>query len=53
MTPYPRCKCCPLPHTSDLVRVGEGYMHFKCWEEHHSDPSGPWPKGHKCEGDQA
>jgi len=43
------CKCC-----GRTILYGGGYpvtsgkMHAKCWEEHHSDPEGPWPRDHKC-----
>lgn len=42
------CFCCgrPAPDT----RTGSGAMHFRCGDEHHSDPTGEWPRGHECEG---
>lgn len=30
------------------IRVDGGSMHFRCWEEHHSDPTMEWPVGHEC-----
>ena len=40
MTPTPTA-----PATSD---VDSGPIHFDCWEEHHSDPTGTWPPDHAC-----
>lgn len=43
------CTCCgrgwpnrPNCHADD------GPIHFSCWDEHHSDPTGPWPPEHVC-----
>lgn len=45
-----RCVCCgrswPNPPTA---RADTGPIHWECWEEHHSDPTGEWPPGHICQ----
>lgn len=40
------CYCCG--RTNPDTRVDSGAMHFRCWDEHHSDPGGEWPSGHIC-----
>ena len=48
-----RCFCCgTVAAPWQLVLVDGGPMHFRCWERHHSDPTGEWPLGHECEGDR-
>ena len=43
------CTCCgrtwPNPPN---CRTDGGLIHFSCWDEHHSDPTGPWPPEHAC-----
>jgi len=43
-----RCYCCG--RLGPDTRVEGGGMHFRCWDEHHSDPTTEWPVGHECEG---
>ena len=43
-----RCVCCGLT-TQAGVRVDSGPIHFDCWDEHHSDPTGAWPASHICD----
>ena len=41
-----QCECCGKSLTK---RAGDpNRKHVACWEEHHSDPGGPWPPGHQC-----
>lgn len=43
------CVCCGLSWpTKPNVRTESGPVHFDCWSEHHSDPTGPWPPNHLC-----
>lgn len=44
-----RCVCCSrTSYEIGMARVDRGPIHFDCWEEHHSDPSGVWPPEHEC-----
>ena len=43
------CVCCGRVAHESSPRVDRGPIHFDCWEEHHSDPTGPWPPNHECE----
>lgn len=45
-----RCYCCGRPGPD--TRVEGGAMHFRCWDEHHSDPTGEWPEDHECVGEE-
>lgn len=36
------CCCCCGWTTRETTRVDTGPIHFKCWDEHHSDPTGVW-----------
>lgn len=48
-----RCVCCGrTSYESGMARVDRGPIHFDCWEEHHSDPSGVWPPEHECGVDE-
>jgi len=42
------CVCCgrDWPNRPDC-RMDGGPVHFSCWDEHHSDPTGPG--SHVCE----
>lgn len=43
------CVCCKrLGYAMGMARVARGPIHFDCWEEHHSDPTGVWPPEHNC-----
>lgn len=46
-----QCYCCAA-FARHLVGVGnkdtDTFMHLGCWQEHHSDPSGAWPRDHVC-----
>ena len=46
------CTCCGKnwPTRPD-ARTDTGPIHFRCWDEHHSDPTGEWPPGHVCWAD--
>jgi hypothetical protein len=44
-----RCDCCG--NGSPDTHVSGGAMHFRCWDERHSDPTGPWPPEHACQKD--
>ena len=44
------CVCCGRDGwAAGMPRVDTGPIHFDCWEEHHSDPTGVWPPEHDCE----
>ena len=44
------CVCCGRTgYAMGMARVSRGPIHFGCWEEHHSDPTGVWPPEHDCE----
>lgn len=42
------CVCCGKPVNANAPRVDRGKIHFDCWDEHHSDPTGVWPPDHQC-----
>lgn len=46
---HPTCYCCG--RSAPDTRVDGGMMHFRCWDEHHSDPHTEWPVGHVCQHD--
>ena len=43
------CVCCGRTFPTPTARTDTGPIHFNCWDEHHSDPAGPWPESHACE----
>lgn len=47
------CDCCGRRSVTGYCRVDGGHMHFACWDDHHSDPTGPWPPEHECHRDRA
>ena len=43
------CVCCGKRGPFDpKSRMTLGPVHFQCWDEHHSGPTGPWPPNHAC-----
>jgi hypothetical protein len=42
------CICCGKDFPSVNARMDSGPVHFECWNEHHSDPTTEWPRGHRC-----
>ena len=47
--PRPICTCCGTNwSTPPDARTDTGPIHSRCWDEHHSDPTGEWPPGHVC-----
>ena len=43
------CVCCGRSlNPAWSPRVDSGPIHFDCWDEHHSDPTGVWPPDHVC-----
>lgn len=45
------CVCCGRPALINSSHTDAGPIHFDCWEDHHSDPTGVWPPEHTCKFD--
>lgn len=56
MTAATLCICCGRPVYPTAPRFqrhkAQGKIHPHCWADHHSDPDGAWPVGHRCALDE-